>query len=126
MQKVATLQKAVPKDLGTRDAFHVPAILCRSKEQLTAGMSVRFKDKNQPIVTYAGDEARDGIVDPFIPTHATPGDSFWVFIDPSLVDKFQHAFDIKGFPTLAELKEKEAQERADELYADDGCRGCYS
>lgn len=52
-------------------------------------------------------------------------------MDPSLVDKFYHAFDVKGLsPDIGEIKrlKDEILELKGELsnWEDDSCSGCYS
>lgn len=113
---------------GTKDAFHVPAILLIADRVWRPGdwCYVHAEGKT----TAPTGEVR-GIIDPFLKRPTVGGDLVWVLMDPSLVDKFYHAFDVKGLsPDIGEIKrlKDEILELKGELsnWEDDSCSGCYS
>jgi len=128
--------------LGVRDAFHVPCIAAVSSGYVRAGNSVKFIDGGSGIVTCNTSE-RHGIVDPFASTIVSPGQVFWVFVDPNLVKSLRHHFEVEGLPVVEKdevedtnaSRVKELEEKVEELEeevkrlsdddSDDGCRGCY-
>ncbi len=88
-------------EIGTRDAFHVPAVLVSSDDVLFPGANVRFTDLAQTTVRLCNDADRHGIADPFWrDAHIgqrnviVPGTLFWVAVDPRLVKGVVHHFDI--------------------------------
>lgn len=129
------------KDMGRRDAFHVPAILVASDQgiPLMPGDPVVFTD-----VTYTRvrkcerDQTPQAIVDPFvtiIPAKYT-STLFWVLMMPGTTSNLTHHFDIEQpLPSLADLYDDDDvydscrgcfdDEPVDEEYDDDGCKGCY-
>jgi hypothetical protein len=81
----------------------------------------------------------DGVIDPFIQDGITrPGQAFWVFLNPEIVESLVHHFEIQGrsgkepWEDRLATAEKERDElkaqlkdATDELEAD-SCRGCYN
>lgn len=109
--------------LGKRDAFHVPCVLVKCYQSLKPGQGIRFMGDTCCVVGDCDIYDADGVVDPFLKQPTKPGNMFWVFVNPDLVDKFAHTFDIKGKPTMDELANQKQIEEDD---YDDECRGCYS
>jgi hypothetical protein len=120
--------------LGERDAFHVPCILARSLYTVQGGQSVLFTDEQlrQADPSMANLDNRHGIVDPFIKI-ANPGEMFWVLLNPNLVTKLNHQFEVN-----LEIDELEPEydecsgcygspsyDENDDEYEDNSCRGCY-
>lgn len=86
--------------LGHRDAFHVPCVLASSSDwKVLPGTSVRFLDEGCTQVTVADDSERHGVADPFV-RDMRPGDLFWVFLVPELIEKFVHSFEIGSLPPV--------------------------
>lgn len=138
-------------NLGKRDAFHVPAILCSSSVQLKPGDKVRFVTKNE--VVKANNQHYHGYADIFIKEDVIEaGSEFYVFMKPDTVTEVRHTFTVEGLPEekddstssvkeikdmitslmeentklKIEYKQLEAtnQSLEEELDAD-GCRGCW-
>jgi hypothetical protein len=105
-------------DVGRRDAFHVPGMLCMViNGDVNPGDKVRFVDDG--LVELAGDGESHGVVDPFIKMRGIGGRRlFWVFIDPAYVDNLSHQFDIN-----IDAVTKSATS-SDDGY--DECAGCYN
>lgn len=120
------------KFVGVRDAFHVPAILVWSGDELNGGDSVRFVDKNLTQIEKSDKEHRHGIVSPFIKDHIYSADHlFWVFLDPELVESLTHNFDVKVddigdyYPPKADSDYSE-EDGPDYPTGDyDECKWCY-
>jgi hypothetical protein len=81
-------------EIGTRDAFHVPAVFVRAGEPLIGGHHVKLNhDRTCATLAKTYKEA-DGVVDPFMQTVDLNG-YCWVLIRPDLVGDVQHHFEIK-------------------------------
>lgn len=119
--------------VGTRDAFHVPAVLVYSAYDVKAGQDVVFTTVNLDAVQpcLSGVE-RHAIVDPFIKGNIKSGTVFNVFIEPSLVQNLLHHFELNvevSQPTEYDEECEGCYGEEPELYSDneyyDGCKGCY-
>lgn len=121
---IPKMGQAVPHNrdtLGQRDALHVPVLLAASGHPVKAGQRVVFVRPDCTVVApQATGEAYHGVVDPFLAADVQPGGMFIVLLNPSLVEKFSHQFEIAGFPKPEPVAEAEDDE--DEY---DECRNCY-
>lgn len=99
---------------GSRDSVHVPIILAQSFDNLKPGDKVRFTNSTYTYVEKSKDKSH-GIVDPFLKSIPT-GSSFCVLLNPGLVDKLTHQFElnIDDIPVVEEEDDD-----------DNSCRGCY-
>lgn len=104
-----------PDTYATRDAIHVPVIVCQCSSGVTLhpGQKVRFRTGH----CVTPDEEGIGIVDPFL-TEPIKGCSvfFNVFINPGSVTQLTHSWECDHTPSVEQASYE------DEDY---GCRGCY-
>lgn len=111
---------------GRRDAFHVPAILVRSDENLRPGENIRFTDDTYTAVRSSGQSDRHAVADPFV-KEIPKGCAFWALLMPDLVSNLVHHFnlttDVPVRPMVAPIDEYESQwDRDDNLRC--GREGC--
>lgn len=83
------------KTPGWRDAFHVPCILVRCNTSVKAGTPVDFVGRSGQLVQRTT-RVSQAIVDPFLKEDAQPGDLFWVFLNPEIVNDLVHHFAVTG------------------------------
>lgn len=116
LKKPGVLLSRSEGELGELDAFHVPCALVQCTSKVSPGSSVQFITRtNTEYVRPCSVDERDGIVDPFLVYDLDEySDYFYMFIDPSKVEKLTHTFTIEGM----DLED-------DGNDYDDGCRGCY-
>lgn len=136
-------------NIGKRDAFHIPAILCVSKENIRPGDMVKFVSNSE--VVRASKEDYQGFADFFITGLIQPLSEFYVFLKPDTVTDVRHTFTVEGLPeedsqnqTTQEIKQmllsiiqennnlknenkklQETNETLEEELDSDGCRGCW-
>ncbi len=105
-------------DVGARDAFHSPCILCQAETKMSPGESIQVSYSGK-IADREGDHSkRMAIVDPFLTEDVPAGGVFWAFIVPGKVNNLTHSFDIEGVISV--------EEAMNEYYTEnDTCRGCY-
>lgn len=83
-----------PNQLGMRDAGHIACVVCRSDDNVRAGMYVRFVyglDSDRPTVVECERSQAHGIVDPFAPGG---GRAFLVLVHPRHVSGLTHHYDL--------------------------------
>lgn len=109
---------------GKRDAFHVAAVLVRTWDNLKPGDSVVFDGYDFTRVAKSDPENRHGIVDPFL-KELDIDDLFWVLLEPELVDKLNHNFEIQ-IPGRPDYNYRDAVDAFEPTDDDDECRqmGC--
>lgn len=118
--------------LGERDAFHVPCVLTSCDYNIAGNTNVKFVDKSLTKVTSCGFVDRHGIVDPFL-SQANSGQLFWVLLNPNLVTKLNHQFEVNLEIDDSEPEYDECSgcygspsyDENDDEYEDNSCRGCY-
>jgi len=113
--------------VGTKDAFHFPAIQVVSNNIFKPGEKIRLgrtEDGNQFYTMKCNIYDYHAIVSPVLKNDVKSGEVFWAFLNPDLVDVFTHNFEIKGFPELKE-KVKEVTKYINS-YDDDECGRCYN
>lgn len=98
---------------GTRDAAHVPIACASSRETLNPGQRVKLDQSGRECCSVGGQDEYDGIVDPFVEKPIPANTPFYVFVKPSLVERFRHTFEIEGVYT------------PDPDDGDWNCQGCY-
>ena len=85
------------KDHASRDAFHVPCILARSRSPIWPGQSVRFTDAECEFVEPCPRNARHGVADTILECELIPAMTyFWVMLNPNLVQGLTHNFLFTG------------------------------
>jgi len=110
-------------ELGFRDAAHVPVVLVSSSQKMKPGDSVRFVDQRLTEVEKSKADVRHAIVDPFLKS-IKQGDKFFVLLNPGLVVKLIHQFDVVVDAPPAPLPYPVPVPEEDDDY-NSGCRGCY-
>lgn len=80
-------------NVGMRDAFHVPCVLVTSDMKTFGGSPVKFLNDSK--VAPCETASSHGVVDPFL-GQVLPGQAFWVFVKPALVDNLVHSFEVRG------------------------------
>ena len=106
------------ENLGTRDAFHAPAIVSSCSEQLEPGQKViliELGDYCKPVIGY--NKEYHGIVDPFLDQSVKPYQAVVIMLKPGITTNVSHKFDIvaDGVVNYSEIDERD----------DDGCIMCY-
>jgi|HubBroStandDraft_1064217.scaffolds.fasta_scaffold232710_1 hypothetical protein len=116
--------------VGTRDAFHVPAILAWSEDDVTPGASVRFVDAQLTKVERCHPNDKEGIVDPFTSRYGLySGTVFWVLLVPGCADNLRHVFNVKRIEPKHKPRPKDDYEYAEQLAKENDepqCAGCYT
>ncbi len=103
------------KEAGTRDAIHIPTIVCNApKRGCEAGQYVKFTENFETAVPCDREDAQ-GVINPFGPTDIYGG-MIEVWVNPELVQKLGHVFEFKDQSTIVH-----AMEEMDDCEA----RGCY-
>lgn len=109
----------VLSNAGKKDAVHCPTVLGYCNGKLTPGQKVMFVYNGEGRVIPAGTLNFHGIVDFFLEKDIEPQQVFNVFVNPKLVDKFNHNFEIIG------VQIEEEKEESPEYDDYDECRNCY-
>jgi hypothetical protein len=116
---------------GRRDAFHVPAILCKLGHDMWPGTIVDVDvSTNTATAAVNGCERAHGIVDPMIyfgqrlAGCRSKGDVVWVFLKPGITSNLTHHFeiDIEAESDWEDEASAEVEPEDDGGY--DECRGC--
>jgi len=101
---VATMGGLLPDDAGGRDAVHVAVFSARAPVQVFPGQHVGLVDAEP--VEY-GDTVVSplapsvAIVDPFLATHANPGERFWAYLYPRTITALSHRWSHPAFEDSA-------------------------
>jgi hypothetical protein len=111
--------------LGTRDAFHAPAVAAFSDTELWPGARVVFVNDDCSTVRESTGDDWQAIVDPFLSGRIEPHTKFWVLMRPSLVTKVFHQFEIPGKPSVEEMIRRQEQQAISVNDDDDSCSGCW-
>lgn len=82
-----TLGEILPRDPG-RDAIHLATYAVKSDERLFPGQHIGFVGDK----VSAKAEKLIGIVDPFLPTGANPGEMFWLVLYPRSITSLRHVW----------------------------------
>ncbi len=112
--------------VGTRDAFHVAAILVTSNNSLNPGEHVRFTDDTYTMVErVTGHNKAHAIVDPWLEGPPRPGKKFLVVLMPDSSTNLRHHFDLK-YTDVPKAYVPLVDDTWYDDNDDDGCRGCYN
>lgn len=115
------------RELGKRDATHVPTVKVVCHEKVKPSDRMVFTDDECTTVKHAkGKEDWDGIADPLHDGPIDRGHTFLLVVNPAKVETFTHSFNIAGKPSQEELIRQRAEERANGYDRDDSCSGCYN
>lgn len=88
--------------VGSRDAFHVPAVTAWSNGPLRPGEPVRFLNDELTLCGPCEVAAREGVVDPLLREAVPPGTVVWVVLDNDLVPgTLTHNFEVKRRPVAS-------------------------
>jgi len=82
-----TLGEILPRDPG-RDAIHLATYAVSSDERLFPGQHIGFVGDK----VSAKAPKHIGIVDPFLPTGANPGEMFWMLLYPRTITSLRHVW----------------------------------
>jgi hypothetical protein len=87
-----TLGEILPSDPG-RDAIHLATYAVTSDERLFPGQHIGFVGEK----VSAKAEKLIGIVDPFLPAGAYPGQMFWMLLYPRTITSLRHSWTHPAF-----------------------------
>lgn len=111
------------REVGRRDAFHVPGILVLSDHEMKPGQDIRLTYDCKKAVPCSRTE-RQAIVDPFLdPDVDTTAVAFWACVVPDVVTDLTHHFEIGNTGSPRDYFVGKGFESVDSD-EDDGCRSC--